>query len=141
MSRNVPRLALSSRKQKAVDQLANGVTVQATATEVGVARRTIARWRQDPEFQATLRTAVADVAEQHQRQLAAASGQAIGVLIAALGGTDLRRTSLDATRYVIDRTYGRAAQSVALKHSGAVKSSDPPRKIEIVLVNPPQHGE
>lgn len=65
-----------------------GVTVPAAAFAAGVTRQTLVRWRQSPAFAAVLGMAAADVAELHQRQLAAAAGQAIDVPIAVLGGVE-----------------------------------------------------
>lgn len=46
---------MTPQQRSAAELLARGVPVNVTAEKLGVSRRTIARWQQDPEFQSLIK--------------------------------------------------------------------------------------
>lgn len=72
------------QKAKAAVLLARGVTTDKVGEAIGVSGRTIRRWREEPTFEADVRTARATLLGEAVNALGAAARDAIACLHAAL---------------------------------------------------------
>lgn len=74
--------AIDERKVKAARLLAQGATLESTASSVGVDKSTIVRWRQNPEFRQLQESeaAAGDVAKQALEGLEALVPKALDLL-------------------------------------------------------------
>lgn len=75
---------LSAQQRKAVEALMTHATVTAAAEAAGVTRKTIYRWKDQPEFVAALRQAERDATAELSRALQRLSRSAIQVLSDAM---------------------------------------------------------
>lgn len=73
-----------SGKTAAALALARGASIEAAAKEAGVSGRTLYRWRQDPGFEAEIRTARRNLLDQLVNELENGVREAVGVLREAL---------------------------------------------------------
>src|SRR5712692_5731509 len=73
---------LTARQRRCVDALMHAKTVQAAATEANVARSTLYRWMELPEFVAALRSAQRHAIEHATRLLSDGAAGAVATLIA-----------------------------------------------------------
>lgn len=72
---------LSARQVAAIARLMAGDNVTATAAAVGINRRTVARWMDDPRFIAALRSARGDAIGQAARRTAGALDRMAQIVI------------------------------------------------------------
>lgn len=89
---NVSKLPLpnEARWQQAIQLLLSGTAVNQTAREVGVAERTLRRWRTNPHFQAEFNRQRCQMYESAQLRLQGMTNKAIDVLAKALNDGNLR---------------------------------------------------
>lgn len=86
-----PEPQVAGKKHIAVERLAAGDTVTATAVAAGVARETVHRWlRHDAEFQASLNRTRGELADATERTLLVAAQQAADTLSQAVRTGDVR---------------------------------------------------
>lgn len=79
----MPENALDQKAEAAL-LLARGVSPDKVGETVGVNGRTVRRWREDPDFEADIRTARGALLAEAVASLGAAAAEAIAVLRAAL---------------------------------------------------------
>lgn len=80
---------MTGRQQKALAALIRAPTRAAAAKEAGVGISTLRRWmREDAEFQAAYRRAVAEILEGTTRKAQTAAGEAIDVLRDIMSNTN-----------------------------------------------------
>lgn len=71
-------------KSRAIILLARGTSTDKAGEAVGVSGRTIRRWREDPDFEAEVRTASKELLAEARAALGGAARDAIATLHAAL---------------------------------------------------------
>jgi hypothetical protein len=82
--------------------LACGATQEAAAQKAGVSKATVQRRMQDPEFQARLQAASADMVKRSALTLTAASTEAIKTLLALQQSSTPYPTRLGAARAILE---------------------------------------
>ena len=131
---------LSPKQIIAAEATAAGASLAEAATAVGVALRTVSRWRGDPAFRAAVRLSAEAVTADARRALAALASEAVEALGRVLRSDDSPSSAVvSAVREVLDRTMGRPSQAVEL--AGALDVGPPePREVRITLVEPNGNG-
>ena len=120
-----------TRKERALALLASGESVAATARMLKITPRTVFRWREAPEFGATLAGLLAEIEGETRDRLRALSAKAVDLLDAELSGSG--HPAIRAAREVLDRTLGKPTQR--LEHD----ERDGP-KVEVVTYLIPDNG-
>ena len=75
---------MKPKQNQAIELLAQGLSIDATATGAGVSRRTIYQWMKDREFALALHDKSAEVIESLNRKMVGMNDKALDVLDACL---------------------------------------------------------
>jgi hypothetical protein len=94
---------LTPEREKAVAALVTHTTIEAAAAAVGMSRRTLQRWKQEPTFAAAYRAARQSVIESTTNQLRNATGKAVDKLESLLDGRE--DVACRAAIAILDRAY------------------------------------
>jgi hypothetical protein len=94
---------LSDRERKAIALLITGMTHTAVADELGVNRRTLWEWKQDPTFVAALNNEREAIREAMQDRVLGLAEKALTALEQTLERSDSDGARVAAARLVLDR--------------------------------------
>lgn len=97
---------LDDRQLKAVELLATGETVSATAKKVGVNRKTIGEWKKQDKFKAEVDRLVAELKSGVEKKILTNINPMLDKLMDIALKSDSDKTSLDAIIYAINRLCG-----------------------------------
>lgn len=97
---------LDDRQLKAVELLATGETVSATAKKVGVNRKTIGEWKKQDKFKAEVDRLVSELKSGVEKKILTNINPMLDKLMDIALKSDSDKTSLDAIIYAINRLCG-----------------------------------
>lgn len=97
---------LDDRQLKAVELIATGETVSATAKKVGVNRKTIGEWKKQEKFKAEVDRLVAELKSGVEKKILTNINPMLDKLMDIALNSDSDKTSLDAIIYAINRLCG-----------------------------------
>lgn len=97
---------LDDRQLKAVELLATGETISATAKKVGVNRKTIGEWKKQEKFKVEVDRLVAELKSGVEKKILTNINPMLDKLMDIALKSDSDKTSLDAIIYAINRLCG-----------------------------------
>jgi len=95
---------MKPKQNKAIELLAQGTSIDATATGAGVSRRTIYQWMKDQEFALALHDKSAEVIDRLNHRLVNLNEKALDVLDACLD-SESEAIRLRSAMYLNNRLY------------------------------------
>lgn len=97
---------LDPKQEKALTELLQQPTIQAAADATGVARSTLYRWLQDPEFASAYRAARSEALAHATARLQQLASEAVDALGTVIGNADAApKDRISAARTVLDFAY------------------------------------
>lgn len=97
--------SLSEKQRTAIALLLTGKTNTATAEEIGVDRKTVWAWKQEPAFAAALNAELEALREAAQVRMLALAGKAFDALERMLANADTDSARIAAVKLVLERLF------------------------------------
>lgn len=116
-----------AKRLAAITLLAAGLAYDEIASRLGVSKRSLVRWNQDPAFADEVRRARAKLLEQLTGRLAAEASSTVDVLVRLRDGAKSEATRLGACRAILERAASSFEQVDLEARLGALEAALAPR--------------